>query len=137
MGEGRQMTQPVVTRRGFLATTALGAAGMAVALPRLARAEIEPAPVPSPDAGLKLGVASYSLRKFPRDKAIAMVKALGTPYVNLKDVHLPYELPPEQLAAARREIEAAGLQIVGGGVITFERDSDEDVEKYFAYAKGA
>src|SRR2546429_6378385 len=27
--------------------------------------------------------------------------------------------------------------IVGGGVITFEHDTDADVEKYFAYAKGA
>jgi sugar phosphate isomerase/epimerase len=86
---------------------------------------------------VKLGVASYSLRKFPLDKTIEMVKALGTPFINLKSVHLPFELSPEELAAARREIETAGLQIVGGGVITFERDSDDDVEQYFAYAKAA
>jgi len=66
-----------------------------------------------------------------------MVKALGTPYVNFKSVHLPFELSPEQLAAARRDIEAAGLVIVGGGVITFEDDTDPGVEKYFAYAKAA
>ena len=82
-------------------------------------------------------MASYSLRNFPRDKAIEMVKALGTPYVNFKSVHLPFELSPDQLAAARREIEAAGLVIVGGGVITFDEDSDPGVEKYFAYAKAA
>ncbi|HYU91670.1 MAG TPA: sugar phosphate isomerase/epimerase [Gemmatimonadales bacterium] len=91
----------------------------------------------APPAPLQLGVASYSLRNFPRDKAIEMVKALGTPYINLKSVHLPYELSLEQLAAARREIEAAGLHIVGGGVITFEQDTDEDVGKYFVYAKAA
>jgi sugar phosphate isomerase/epimerase len=84
-----------------------------------------------------LGVASYSLRNFPRAKAIEMVKALGTPYINLKSVHLPYELPPDELAAARREIEAAGLQIVGGGTITFGKDSDDDVRRYFDYAKAA
>jgi len=82
-------------------------------------------------------VASYSLRNFPRDKAVEMVKALGTAYVNFKSVHLPFELSPEQLAAARREIEAAGLVIVGGGVITFDDDTDPGVEKYFAYAKAA
>ncbi|HEY3220396.1 MAG TPA: sugar phosphate isomerase/epimerase [Gemmatimonadales bacterium] len=87
--------------------------------------------------GLRLGVASYSLRNFPRAKAIEMVKALGTPYINLKSVHLPYELPPDELAAARREIEAAGLQIVGGGTITFGKDSDDDVRRYFDYAKAA
>jgi len=84
-----------------------------------------------------IGVASYSLRNFPRDKAIEMVKALGTPYVNFKSVHLPFELSPDQLAAARRDIEAAGIVIVGGGVITFEDDTDPGVEKYFAYAKAA
>ena len=66
-----------------------------------------------------------------------MVKALGTRYVNFKSVHLPFESSPDQLAAARREIEGAGLVIVGGGVITFDEDTDAGVEKYFAYAKAA
>jgi len=86
---------------------------------------------------LRLGVASYSLRNFSREKAIEMVKALGTPYVNFKSVHLPFELSATELGEARREIEAAGLQIVGGGVISFDQDSDPDVEKYFAYARAA
>ena len=86
---------------------------------------------------LRLGVASYSLRKFARDQAIDMVKALGTPFINFKSVHLPYELSATELGEARREIEAAGLQIVGGGVISFDQDSDPDVEKYFAYARAA
>jgi len=87
--------------------------------------------------GVRLGVASYSLRKFTRAQAIEMVKALGTPYINLKSVHLPYELPLDELAAARREIGAAGLQIVGGGTITFDADTDDGVRKYFEYAKAA
>src|SRR5207248_9706066 len=91
----------------------------------------------SVEEGVRLGVASYSLRNFPRDKAIAMVKALGARYINLKSVHLPFELSPAELAAARQEIEAAGLVIVGGGVISFDRDPDADVEKYFAYATAA
>jgi sugar phosphate isomerase/epimerase len=92
---------------------------------------------PKAGQGVRLGVASYSLRKFSRARAIEMVKALGTPYINLKSVHLRYELAPEELAAARREVEAAGLEIVGGGTITFERDTDEDVRKFFAYAQAA
>ena len=86
---------------------------------------------------MRLGVASYSLRNFPRDKAIEAVKALGTPYVNLKSFHLPYELAPAAIAAARRAVEIAGLQIVGGGTITFEQDTDDAVFKYFDYAKAA
>jgi sugar phosphate isomerase/epimerase len=86
---------------------------------------------------LKLGIASYSLRHFPRAQAIEMVKALHTPYINLKSFHLPYELSPAELAAARAEIEGAGLTIVGGGTITFEKDTDDDVRRYFDYAKAA
>lgn len=86
---------------------------------------------------IRLGVASYSLRKFPRERAIEMIKQLRTPYVNFKSVHLPYELAPQQLADARREIEAAGLQVVGGGTITFGKDTDGDVQRYFDYAKAA
>jgi sugar phosphate isomerase/epimerase len=88
-------------------------------------------------AAVKLGVASYSLRNFPRAKAIEMTKALGTPYINLKSMHLPYELSPAEIAAARNEVQAAGLQIVGGGMITFETDTDDGVRKYFDYAKAA
>jgi len=40
-------------------------------------------------------------------------------------------------AAARNEVEAAGLHIVGGGLITFETDTDDGVRKYFDYAKAA
>lgn len=133
-------------RRSFLATAAAGLAGAAgvVGLVPGAVRRLEAMPSdardarrPLADAPVRLGVASYSLRKFPRDKALAMIKELRTPYVNLKSVHLPYELSADQLAAARREIEAQGFQIVGGGTITFGKDTDEDVQRYFDYAKAA
>jgi sugar phosphate isomerase/epimerase len=66
-----------------------------------------------------------------------MTKALGTRYINLKSVHLPYEASPIEIAAARQEIEGAGLVIVGGGMITFETDTDDGVRKYFDYARAA
>ncbi|MCI0423486.1 MAG: sugar phosphate isomerase/epimerase, partial [Acidobacteria bacterium] len=37
---------------------------------------------------IKLGVASYSLRKLSRAQAIAAVKELKTPYLNIKEFHL-------------------------------------------------
>ena len=142
------MTEPRVPRRTFLATAA-GAAGAAIGASRLARvASAEPidvarrVPTHAVDrsgdrVAVKLGVASYSLRKFAPDAALAMIRELRTPYVNLKSVHLPYEWTPQALAARRREIEAAGFQIVGGGTITFSTDTDEDVRRYFEYAKAA
>jgi sugar phosphate isomerase/epimerase len=91
---------------------------------------------PAGASGLKLGVASYSLRKFPLDKAIEMTKALDTRYINFKDVHIPRSDPPEAVRAARAKVEAAGLTIVGGGTITFRNDPAQ-VRADFEYAKNA
>jgi sugar phosphate isomerase/epimerase len=137
------MTDQRLSRRTFLTLSAagaagavLGAAGHASAALAAARRGDPPLPPPHPPA-VALGVASYSLRKFPRARAIEMVKALGIRHVNFKDVHVPLALSAEELALARQEIETAGLVIVGGGVITFAEDRDDDVRKYFAYAKAA
>lgn len=134
------MSDSSLPRRDFLALAALGAAGCAArTLPDVrARAAAGSQASGTGDAsGVKLGVASYSLRNFPRAKAIEMTKALRSPWVNLKSFHLPYELSPAELAAARREIESAGLQIVGGGTITFDEDTDAGVARYFDYARAA
>lgn len=84
---------------------------------------------------IKLGVASYSLRKLSRAQAIAAVKELKTPYINIKEFHLLYNSTPAQLEAGRKEFEKAGLQIVGGGTISLTEDSDSDIRKYFEYAR--
>jgi sugar phosphate isomerase/epimerase len=132
-----------VPRRSFLKFAALGAASAAFTKESYGlESPLTPARTAgsyskAKEVGVRLGVASYSLRNFPRAKAIEMTKALGTPYINLKSVHLPYESSPAEIAAARREIDAAGLQIVGGGTITFEKDTDDDVQRYFDYAKAA
>ena len=136
------MSDHYVRRRTFLKLAALGTVG--AALTECASASAIPASEPprladkaARDDGVKLGVASYSLRNFSRAQAIQMTKALGTRFINLKSVHLPYDASPAEITAARREVEAAGLEIVGGGMITFETDTDEGVRKYFDYAKTA
>ena len=139
------MDESSVPRRRFLATSAATLAGAAIGagtLPRVALALGESTSDAARKgvtaaAAIKLGVASYSLRDFPLDKALEMIKTLRTPYVNFKSVHVPYDKSPDELAAVRRGIEAAGFTIVGGGTITFDKDTDADVEKYFAYAKAA
>ena len=136
------MSKHDVPRRSFLKFAALGAVGAAFTKPDAVRAALatgRPSVVlpPTEDVGVKLGVASYSLRNFSREKAIEMTKALGTPYINFKSVHLPYDASPAEIAAARAEVDAAGLHIVGGGLVTFETDTDDGVRKYFDYAKAA
>ncbi|HEU4996981.1 MAG TPA: sugar phosphate isomerase/epimerase [Gemmatimonadaceae bacterium] len=125
-----------MSRRSFL--TALGTTVGAIAVvPRDAFAaarSIGSATQPLA-VTFRLGVASYSLRNLPLDKAIEAVKALDTPYINLKSFHAPYELPAAQLTAIRKRVEAAGLQIVGGGTITFDVNTDDGVRRYFDYAR--
>jgi sugar phosphate isomerase/epimerase len=138
------MNEHSIHRRTFLGTVAASAAGAALvsaARPGLLSAAtgasraLDAPTVPT--AGIKLGVASYSLREFPLDKALEMIKTLRTPYVNFKSMHVPYDKTPAELDALRKSIEAQGFTIVGGGTITFEKDTDADVEKYFVYAKAA
>ncbi|HEY2932758.1 MAG TPA: sugar phosphate isomerase/epimerase [Acidobacteriota bacterium] len=117
-----------INRRSFLAGTAGLAALSNVQLTFAGTADLA-------GADVRLGVASYSLRKLPRDKAIAAIKELRTPYVNIKEFHIPYKSTPEEIAAARKEFQDAGLKIVGGGTVSLQKDDDEDVRKYFDYAK--
>jgi sugar phosphate isomerase/epimerase len=112
----------LISRRGLIGVAAVGALAGAPARKR-------------PAVEFRLGVASISLRKFSRARMIEGVKALGTPYVNLKSVHLPYDLSPGELAAARREIEEAGLEIVGAGNHSIR--SKDDLRKLFEYARAA
>lgn len=144
------MSNQHIARRAFLksaaasatgaTTAALGLSGTWPAAAMSATGTASPAPRPTPseqDEPLRLGVASYSLREFPRAEAIAMTKALRAPYINIKSFHLEYDLSDAELAAGRREFEAAGLEIVGGGTITFAEDTDEGVGHYFEYARAA
>jgi sugar phosphate isomerase/epimerase len=114
-------------RRDFL--TIAAAAGV---LPHMSLRAATQAPA-GPER-LKLGVASYSLRKFPFEKAIEMAKACDVKYINFKDVHLPRTDAPEAITAARAKTEAAGLTIMGGGTITMRND-EAAVRKDFEYAK--
>jgi sugar phosphate isomerase/epimerase len=139
------MPQNGIPRRTFLTATAASVAGAVLGTAGVARAAAaEPREARSRDAemlaspsSVRLGVATYSLRNFTLDQTLEMVKALRTPYVNMKSMHMPYEKSPQELAALRKQIEAAGFQIVGGGTITFSKDTDDDVRQYFEYAKAA
>jgi sugar phosphate isomerase/epimerase len=92
---------------------------------------------PADSDGFKLGVASYSLRKFSRTQAIAMVKQLNTPYLSIKEFHLPISSTPEEIARGRKEFEDAGIVVLSGGVISFPKDDDADIRHKFEYAKAA
>ena len=84
---------------------------------------------------LKLGVASYSLRKFSRPDAISMLKQLGVRYVSVKEVHLPYSDASEALSRGRKEFDDAGLEIISGGVVVTYKETDSVLFASHDYAK--
>src|SRR5579864_6450303 len=119
---------PMGRRRSLLGAPAAGSV--------LAFSDLDIGAAPSGnDVGFKLGVASYSLRKFPRAEAIRMIQRLGLKYVNIKSYHLPLDSTPDQIREARKEFEDAGLHIVGGGNIDFHKDDEADIRHKFEYAR--
>jgi sugar phosphate isomerase/epimerase len=136
------MNDQKVPRRSFLKAAATSATLGAGLWPRTLEAT-RARPTGGRDAraragvGFHLGIASYSLRKFSLAQTLEMMKGLHSPYVNFKSVHVPYESSPTELAAIRRQVLAAGFQIVGGGTIEFGQDTDEDVRRLFTYARDA
>ena len=117
----------LTNRRAFLGTAAV-AAGVATArIPALnAR---------SSAGDLTLGVASYSLRKFSRAEAIAMLKQLHVSHVSIKSFHLPYETPEAGLVEGSNEFRSAGIKILSGGNINLTDPAT--LRQMFEYAKAA
>ncbi len=115
----------LTTRRSFLgAAAAVAAAGGA------------PASAARSSAGLlKLGVASYSLRKFSRAQTIEMLKTLGANYVSIKSFHLPYEASAAETKAGADEFRAAGITVLSGGNIDLKDPAT--LQDMFQYAKAA
>lgn len=139
----------VFSRRTLVRTGALAAA--ASLLPAASQAQaattayapstLKP---PSPDADLpvRLGIASYTFRNF--DSAhllIGFMKQLNTPFLNLKDAHLPMPVDGRttlaQVAAQAAAYRAAGFVLTAAGNITFDKDDDADIRPKFEYLKAA
>jgi len=126
-----------VDRRGFLKTS-VAASAVALAGAVLGGKSLGAVTKPQrePDDGLKLGIASYTFRKFTLDQAIDMTQQAGLKYINLKEVHLALRSSTEQRQEARRKIEAAGLKLMGGGVIYMKNDAAQ-IQDVFDYAREA
>jgi len=131
-------------RRTFLALGGAGilaaAAGRSLAAaPKPAQKKLTAAdkwaPPPVKKYPLKLGLASYSLRKFDLDKTLEMSKRVGLDYICLKSMHLPMESTPEQIDAAAAKVKAAGLILYGCGVVPMK--NAQEVDQAFNYAKRA
>ena len=114
----------------MLAASAIAARGSSFAFAQQAAAQ------PNSAGPIRLGIASYTFRKFDRAHLIDFMHQLKTPYLNLKDVHLPMT-PLDQVKGIADEYRAAGLILTAAGNITFAKDEDDDVRQKFEYVKAA
>lgn len=143
-----------LTRRHLLKSAALGA----FALPVLAsvagaaeekkgkakKAEAAPSPTlyppSSPDGmenGLRLGIASYSLRTIDLDSAISVVQALRVKNIALFRLHCDWEKASvEECTAIGKKLQVAGLNLTGSGVVNLSTDEAKS-RKAFENVKAA
>src|SRR5262249_14479728 len=112
--------------------------GAALAALPLGRPGSAPAAEASPDSwrGFRAGVASYTLRKLPLDKAIAAIQRVGLHYVSIKDFPLPLTSTAEERKAVARRFKDGGITPLSCGNITMENDN-ANVRRAFEYARDA
>jgi inosose dehydratase len=126
------------TRRQFLQWTSAGAAASLTvggALVPDSAAAANQAAKTAAKPTFDLAAASYTFRKFPLDKALAMTARVGLKHICLKDSHLPLGSTPEQIAQAVAKVKAAGIDLYACGVVSMSKASD--VLRAFQYAKAA
>jgi len=121
-----------LNRRTLLRGGALAAAAACVPA-KFAEAAPEATATP-----IRLGLASYTFREFPRAQVIEWMKQLRLTTINCKDVkdHLP-STSVEAEQAAIDDYKANGITITAGGTIYFPKDEDDDIRAKFEYAKRA
>jgi sugar phosphate isomerase/epimerase len=124
-------------RRRFLGGSAMAAAGTMVptAVARAAMSGVEAAATQSP---VRLGMASYTFRQFPRAKVIEWMGQLRLHTINCKDVkdHLPSTTPAAEMEALK-DYEAAGIKVTAVGTISFKSADEADIRGKFDYARRA
>src|SRR6476646_10166122 len=99
----------IFSRRNFVRSGALVAAAFAASKKVIASASER---VPADEgSGIRLGLASYTLRNFSRAQMIGFLKQLNVLALNAKDVkdHLPMD--SQQEAAALADYSAAGIRL--------------------------
>lgn len=122
------------SRRKFLQITAVGAASLMGAGSSLGQEQSSQGKT-GEKKELKLGLASYSLRKFKLSEALEMTSQVGLKFFALKSIHLPMSSRPERIKEVAEKVRRAGLELYGGGVI-YMKDKAQ-VNQAFEYAKTA
>jgi len=119
-------------RRNFLKLSGLGMA--AVAIPGIAQSATASSKK-TKSAPIRLGLASYTLRKMNLDDALAVCQKLDIKHISLKDFHLKLTASDAEIAEVVKKCKDAGVELGSGGVIYMK--SEAEVDAAFEYARKA
>jgi sugar phosphate isomerase/epimerase len=135
----RRKTTQGWTRREVLASGSR--ASVALAFGGAARAGSSGSAEPDdPYHPFKMGLQSYSLRGYrtgghaDMQKALAVTRQLGLHYWESYTAHVPIIPNVQGMSQLKREIEAAGVKVVGYGVIPLTKDATA-TRRIFDFAK--
>ena len=85
---------------------------------------------------IKLGVATYTFRKFNLEDTIKGIRQVGLDYVSIKDFHLPLKSTKEERQRVAKAFRDAGITPMSCGVITLKND-EPSARNAFEYARDA
>jgi sugar phosphate isomerase/epimerase len=120
-------------RRGFLQAGAVTAAALVLPVSKVSELDTgDKEPLPT----IRLGVASYSFRKFGQPDVIRYMKELRTPYLNVKEFHLPIT-PAADVKLVSARYRDDGITLTAAGTIYFTKDDDGDMKAKFEYVRAA
>jgi inosose dehydratase len=90
----------------------------------------------NPWRGLKIGVATYTLRELPIEEAIKAVKRVGLEYVSIKNVknHIDLSHTPEERKQRAQMFRDAGITPLSVGNVGLRGDEAE-IRRAFEYAR--
>ncbi len=88
-------------------------------------------------AGFKVGVQSYTFRKFKLEQAVKKIAELGLHYAEFFRGHVPLESTPEQIKAVLSLCKDNDVTPIAYGVEPFSKDVDANKKRFdFAAALG-
>jgi len=122
-----------ISRRRLLSTAALAVGSLSLIDQSRSAAGAANRPPGDPYRGLKIGVATYTFRKFPADEMIKFVKRSGMKYVSVKDFHLKLNSTPDERKALAEKLKAAGIAPLSCGVIAM--NNEKNAQHAFEYAR--
>jgi sugar phosphate isomerase/epimerase len=82
----------------------------------------------------KVGIASYTFRKFSLDDTIKALQRLGLHYISIKDAHLALTSSTAERKAAVQKLKDGGITPLSCGNVTMDND-EKQIRAVFEYAK--